>query len=271
MDASVTDASASDASSDGSTDGASSTANQAPIAYDDAVSAGEDGPPLMGDVPVATDGDGIVDGDGYALVDEIEAGVLGFNDDGSFVFDPDGALDGLRAGELRSLSFRYTARDDDGAQSAPATITVSVTGANDAPQVDAAVADHSATAGVAYERVLPIGTFADRDVGDSLTWSASALPAWLSFDSATRTLHGTPQGGDVAPATITITVTDEASATAQDSFVLDVLGTPTQPIVERYTYDAAGRLTQVVYGTARTVTYGYDRAGNVLQQEVVAP
>jgi YD repeat-containing protein/VCBS repeat-containing protein len=271
MDASVTDAAASDASTDGSTDGSSSTDNQAPVAYDDEVSVGEDGPPRIGDVPVATDADGLVDADGYALVDEVETGVLVFDSDGSYVFDPGGALDSLPAAGLRSLSFRYTARDDDGAPSAPATISIVVTGVNDAPEVNTAIADQSTTAGVAFQSVLPGATFVDADIGDALTWSASGLPAWLSFDAATRTLHGTPQAADVGTATLTITVADAASATAQDSFTLEVLASPTQPIVEQYTYDAAGRLTQVVYGSARTVTYVYDPAGNVLQQEVVAP
>jgi YD repeat-containing protein len=37
-----------------------------------------------------------------------------------------------------------------------------------------------------------------------------------------------------------------------------------------YTYDAAGRLTQVDYGNGTRITYTYDNAGNLLRREVVA-
>lgn len=274
QDASMHDASMDDASADASMNDASADAsqdNQPPEAYDDTVGVNEDGPAVMGDVPVATDGDGEIDVGGYEIADEIESGMLVFNDDGSYVFDPNGAFEALRAGQVRSLSFRYTARDDDGAQSAPATIEVTVNGANDAPQLVAALGDSSATAGRAYSRALPAGTFGDVDSGDTLTWSASGLPGWLSFDATTRTLHGTPQEDDVGTADVTITVTDGSDATAQDSFVLTVRALSRGSVVEQYTYDAAGRLTQVNYGGGRTVGYAYDRAGNVLKQEVVVP
>ena len=261
----MADAAMADAGADTSQD------NQPPEAYDDTVSVNEDGPVLTSDVPVATDGDGEIDVGGYELAGDIESGLLVFNGDGSYVFDPTGAFEALRAGQVRSLSFRYTARDDAGAQSAPATIEVTVNGANDAPRLVAALGDQSLTVGTAYSRVLPAGTFGDVDTGDTLTWSASGLPGWLSFDATTRTLHGTPQEADVGTADVTISVTDLSDATAQDSFVLAVLALPRGSVVEQYTYDAAGRLTQVDYGGARTVSYAYDQAGNVLKQEVVVP
>ena len=49
---------------------------------------------------------------------------------------------------------------------------------------------------------VPAGSFADVDAGDTLSYSATlvsgaALPAWLSFDAATRTFSGTPANADV--------------------------------------------------------------------------
>lgn len=38
-----------------------------------------------------------------------------------------------------------------------------------------------------------------------------------------------------------------------------------------YTYDSAGRLTQVVYPNGKTISYTYDNAGNVLSRQVSAP
>lgn len=270
------DASMQDGSSppDGSPpDGSPPGTNRAPTAHDDEITVGEDGPAHAGRVPVATDPDGNLDADGYALVTDIEVGALVFGGDGRFTFDPTGTLDELRAGATRALRFRYTARDESGAVSAPATIDVQVIGANDAPVVAAALADQSVIAGTAYESALPAETFSDVDAGDTLTWSVSGLPAWLSFDASTRTLHGTPQAGDAGDVSLTVTATDEAGATASAGFVLRVLPPPSVPqtVIEHYTYDAAGRLKQVVYGDTHTVTYDYDPAGNVLRQEVVAP
>jgi YD repeat-containing protein len=38
-----------------------------------------------------------------------------------------------------------------------------------------------------------------------------------------------------------------------------------------YTYDDAGRLTQVVYPNGKTITYAYDKAGNLVTRQVSAP
>jgi YD repeat-containing protein len=37
-----------------------------------------------------------------------------------------------------------------------------------------------------------------------------------------------------------------------------------------YTYDDAGRLTQVVYPNGKTISYTYDKAGNLLSRQVAA-
>ncbi|MFM2347610.1 MAG: hypothetical protein RL654_2363, partial [Pseudomonadota bacterium] len=66
------------------------------------------------------------------------------------------------------------------------------------------------------------GTFADVDAGDSLSYTTSALPAWLTFDAGTRTFSGTPANADVGALTITVTAMDGSNATASDSFVLTI-------------------------------------------------
>src|SRR5690606_38707516 len=71
---------------------------------------------------------------------------------------------------------------------------------NTAPVVAKPIADQTATEKAAFSLVIPANTFSDAD-GDSLTLSVtradgSALPSWLSFDAATRTLSGTPGEAD---------------------------------------------------------------------------
>ena len=92
--------------------------------------------------------------------------------------------------------FSYTMRDTAGA-TATTNLTVTIHGANDAPVLAAQTAGQNATVGTAFSLVLPTTTFTDVDSGDTLTYAAtaadgSALPAWLSFDAATRTFSGTP-------------------------------------------------------------------------------
>ncbi|HEX7070737.1 MAG TPA: putative Ig domain-containing protein, partial [Rhodothermales bacterium] len=63
---------------------------------------------------------------------------------------------------------------------------------NDAPVVLTPIADRSFEAGSPFSFSIPVGTFADEDIGDSLSLSASAygggsLPGWLSFDATTAT------------------------------------------------------------------------------------
>ena len=60
---------------------------------------------------------------------------------------------------------------------------------------------------------VPANTFADTDIGDTLTYTAtqsddSALPSWLSFDDATRTFSGTPATADVGTLEVKVTASD---------------------------------------------------------------
>ncbi|WP_261815292.1 Ig-like domain-containing protein [Vibrio gallicus] len=89
---------------------------------------------FAGAVPVADDSDGEIVG--YELVKDVESGRLIFESDGSFSFDPQGQFDDLSSGDTREVSFDYNAVDDDGASSDVKTITIVVTGANDAPTIE---------------------------------------------------------------------------------------------------------------------------------------
>jgi VCBS repeat-containing protein len=57
------------------------------------------------------------------------------NGDGTFTYDPNGAFESLDSGDSDTDSFTYTTKDDGGAVSDPATVTVQVNGVNDAPTV----------------------------------------------------------------------------------------------------------------------------------------
>ena len=105
-----------------------------PVAYSDTVSTDED-TSLSLTVPEASHPQDDVAAGGYSLVKGVgeSNGKLTFSSDGSYTFEPGSDFDYLAEGETATVSFTYTAKDSDGSVSSPATVTVIVTGVNDAP------------------------------------------------------------------------------------------------------------------------------------------
>lgn len=129
--------------------------------------------------------------------------------------------------QVGTLALRVTATDPDNA-SVSDTFNLTVSNVNEAPTLTTALADQGATKDVPFTFVVPIGTFADVDAGDTLTYSAtladnSALPTWLTFNPSTRTFSGTPQMVDVGTLNVKVTAMDTGSLIVSDVFVLTVL------------------------------------------------
>jgi len=114
--------------------------NDAPVAVDGAAATTEDS--AVNGAATATDVDGTVAG--YALVSDVAKGDLTFNSDGTWSFDPDGAFDDLDTGESEQVTFTWRATDNDGAQSAVKTVTITVNGI-DAANVAPVASDGSAS------------------------------------------------------------------------------------------------------------------------------
>ena len=92
------------------------------------------------------------------------------------------------------------------AQSAYANGTTAATPvslATGVPTVTAALATQTVQPGSAVNYTVPATSFSD-PVGMGLTYTATGLPSWLSFNATTHTLTGTPP---VAPASYTVTIT----------------------------------------------------------------
>jgi VCBS repeat-containing protein len=88
---------------------------------------------------------------------------------------------------------------------------------------------------LAFNFVFAANSFGDLDASDTLTYTAtlsddSPLPAWLSFDSATRTFSGTPANGDVGAIDIKVTA-DDGSSTVSDVFTLTVINSSDAPVI----------------------------------------
>jgi hypothetical protein len=138
-------------------------------------------------------------------------------------------------GDVGTVTVRVTASDGNGGTGSD-TFAITVANTNDAPTVANPVPDQAATEDAPFSYALPSNTFADVDAGDALSYSAtlsdgSALPAWLSFNPATRSFTGTPANGDVGSLAVRVTVTDSSGATANDTFTVAVANTNDAPAV----------------------------------------
>lgn len=182
-----------------------------------------------------------------------DAGVSG-GADGSFSFDPNGEFDDLPVGSSRDVSFVYEVEDANG-DTDQATVTITVTGSNDAPIV---TSDAAAAAGAVTESgkdqdavVVDAGiasatgtlTWADVDTGATATWSGDAAGSYGSFviDPSTGvwsyTLDNTDvdtdalAAGQVVTESFTVIVTDDQNATASQIVTVTITGSNDAPVV----------------------------------------
>ena len=175
-----------------------------------------------------------------AYFSDVNADALSFTATGlpaGLTISAAGAISGASTAALGVYSVTVTASDGRGGTvSSSFTITV----ANSAP-VAPAVPNQTATGGTAWSYTP--AAFTDPN-GDALTYSASGLPAWMSFNAATRTFSGTP--GVTGNWTIVYTATDPSGAAASTSFVVT---TPSAPPVYN------GTLTTQVAAPGVAFTY----------------
>jgi large repetitive protein len=110
-------------------------ANSPPVAVDDGFAAGEDDAAAVRGNALSNDSD--PDGNPLSAVAQTNVagsngGLFSINAAGQVTFNPNGAFEGLAAGQTATTSFTYTVSDGQGGTDT-ATVTVTVTGANDAP------------------------------------------------------------------------------------------------------------------------------------------
>ena len=77
----------------------------------------------------------------------------------------------------------------------------------------------TATEGSAYSYTFAAS---DVDANDTLTYSTSTLPSWLSLNATTGVLSGTPGEADAGLSSITLTATDAAGLTATQTMKLSI-------------------------------------------------
>ena len=117
--------------------------NDAPVAGDDFAATDEDSQINISRAELLANDTDVDTGDKLSLLSLDTTGTKGSvtsNGDGSVRYDPTGTFDSLKQGEIDFDTFSYTVQDEQGAIDT-ATVTVEITGVNDAPDAVADVVD----------------------------------------------------------------------------------------------------------------------------------
>jgi hypothetical protein len=114
--------------------------------------------------------------------------------------------------EVGNYTFTITASDTK--SSVTQKVTLMVLNVNDAPEINYIVSDQVFITNKDNQCVIPEDCFKDIDAGDKLSYTISmsnnsALPSWLSFDPATRTLKGKPSKEVFGLYSLKLTVSDQ--------------------------------------------------------------
>ncbi|TAJ35851.1 MAG: hypothetical protein EPO55_24050 [Reyranella sp.] len=237
-------------------------ANDGPVAVADVNSTSEDSV-VTGSV--ATN-DSDVD-DGAVLTYSLAGDVAGLtlNADGSYSFDAgDVAYQHLASGATVDVTANYTVTDEFGA-SANSTLTITVTGTNDAPVAAADVNSGSEDSVITGSVATNDG---DVDDGAVLTYSLDGDVAGLtlnadgsySFDAG-NAAYQSLNDGDQLPVVASYTVTDEFGATSNSTLTITVDGVtdivaPPPATEYDFTFDVH---TETTPGT--TVSFDFDQPG----------
>jgi VCBS repeat-containing protein len=157
--------------------------NDAPVSGGAASASGtEDEALINGAVPAASDID--LDPLTYRVVGTTPTGVT-FRSDGTFDVAPSLADQGLDTGEFREVIFQYVANDGT-VDSAPATVTVTINGVNDAPTGSVTISDATPDLN---QTLSASNTLADVDGLGAISyqWEASADSGatWSNIAGAT--------------------------------------------------------------------------------------
>ncbi|MDB5450558.1 MAG: hypothetical protein JWQ52_1686, partial [Phenylobacterium sp.] len=136
----------------------------------------------------------------------------------SFVLDPtDPAFNHLAQGATQVVSVGYDVSNGSGLTHTSASWTI--TGTNDAPVADSQPS-LLAYAGETFRFADP--ALHDPDDGAILTYGASNVPAWLTFDPVTHSFSGTPTANDVGTVVVDLTATDQFGASAVSKLQIQV-------------------------------------------------
>ena len=208
--------------------------NDAPVVSAVTGAASEDGPAIT----LTADFSDIDAGDTHTFsVDTVStAGLVTDNGDGTFDYDPSGSFESLAVGETATDTFAYTVIDNNGG-SATNTVTVTITGANDAPSVTAALtaAANEDDAGFTVDM---LSGASDIDASDVLSVAnVTGLTAGVTFAGSTISVDPADAAfqalalGEVLNIVVSYDVVDGNGGAAPQTATITITGTNDAPNV----------------------------------------
>ena len=223
-------------------------ANSAPVARNDAYALDEDGSldvPAPGVLGNDTDADGDVIG--AIQVTSPAHGTVIFSDNGSFTYTPDSNFHGTD-------SFNYVAHDGN-AESAPATVTLTVSSVND-PVTDLALSNST----VAENRPAgeTVGTLSATDA-DHSSHTFTLVAGEGDGDNASFTIDGTtvktagPLDAETdSPLSIRVQASDGGGSTRSEIFEITVTQGNDAPVITAPASESTDEDTQQVFSQANS-------------------
>ncbi len=165
------------------------------------------------------------------------------NGDGTISIDTD-QFGALWTGETSVLTASYQL--SDGTVSVSNTATLTIAGVNDAPVQQQSLQAQSGFIDEDYSYQLPADTFVDSDGEQAISYSVtladgSALPDWLTFDAATRSLSfaaNAPSNSDVGLLDLRVTASEPDGTSSSTTVTLSLLdgelvtGTEANDVIE---------------------------------------
>ena len=231
--------------------------NDPPVPTAATASATEDGPVVGGQL-VATDPQG--DSLTFARTGADVAG-LTINPGGSYTFNPAGsAYQSLAAGQTQTITATFSV--SDGRDSAASTLTITVTGVNDAPifQTSAQTLTTAANTGVTF-------MVAAIDVDDDTLTYTPSDPANGSITLAAGVYTYTPDTGYNGTDTFTVQASDGNGGTATQTFTVTVVSDNAPPEIS-----AEGTFLSTAPGAAKAFTVtATDEDGDTLNYTASNP
>ncbi len=152
--------------------------NRAPEAKGETFSTSQNDPFTSDLTNRVTANDSDPDGDpitvtGFKMLSDLRGAYFNLAADGTLSFKPEGKFNYLGVGQTEDLKFQYAVQDNKGVVSNTVESIMQVVGRNDNPFLANAIPDLTAKEGQVFNYTFPANTFADPDVGDTLTYVAS--------------------------------------------------------------------------------------------------
>ncbi|HMO06499.1 MAG TPA: putative Ig domain-containing protein, partial [Paracoccaceae bacterium] len=153
---------------------------------------------------------------------------------------------------------------EEGGANMAVALTTGEPAPNGIPVLVAPLPDRIVTATGPFAITLQTGLFSDPD-GDALTFSVTladggALPGWMAFDAATRTLSGEPPSGATAASVQLRLHASDGQAGISDDFTLRLNVANAAPVLDRPLEDVASQASGQPIRAGSPFRFDIDRA-----------